>query len=92
METPGGGESASSRARLEDAGQFVSAGDSQRELFLKHPWSIGGGGASELKEKLETENETRTLQTFVSLIGFVAMTRADDVYFADSAALRRCRI
>ncbi len=29
---------------------FVSVADSPRELFHKHPWSIGGGGAAELKE------------------------------------------
>ena len=31
---------------------FVSVDDSQRGQFLKHPWSIGGGGAAELKESL----------------------------------------
>ena len=33
--------------------EFVSVGDSPRELFLKHPWSIGGGGAAELKEQID---------------------------------------
>ena len=33
--------------------EFVSVGDSPRALFHKHPWSIGGGGAAELKERLE---------------------------------------
>ena len=28
-------------------------GDSPRELFHKHPWSIGGGGAAELKEQFD---------------------------------------
>ena len=32
--------------------EFVSVGDSPRELFHKHPWSIGGGGAAELKEQI----------------------------------------
>ena len=43
-----------SRARMSE---FVSVGDSPRELFHKHPWSIGGGGASELKEQLEERSE-----------------------------------
>ena len=34
--------------------EFVSVGDSPRELFHKHPWSIGGGGAAELKDQLKT--------------------------------------
>ncbi len=38
--------------------EFVSVGDSQRELFHKHPWSIGGGGAAELKEQLEDSCDT----------------------------------
>ena len=34
--------------------EFVSVGDSLREMFHKHPWSIGGGGAAELKEQLHS--------------------------------------
>ena len=79
METHGGVESASSRARLENAAQFVSAGDSQRELFLKHPWSIGGGGASELKEQLERGAAAR-LDTHADSIGITAFTLEDDIF------------
>ncbi|MFN5437181.1 MAG: Eco57I restriction-modification methylase domain-containing protein, partial [Planctomyces sp.] len=79
METPAGGQSASSRARLEDTAQFVSAGDSQRELFLKHPWSIGGGGASELKEEIDSNNAIR-LSAIVESIGFFQDTHADEAF------------
>lgn len=34
---------------------WMSASDSPRANFHKHPWSIGGGGAAELKEKLDEE-------------------------------------
>ena len=33
--------------------EFVSVADTPRESFHKHPWSIGGGGAAELKEMLD---------------------------------------
>jgi hypothetical protein len=32
---------------------FVSVADIPRATFAKHPWSIGGGGVSELKEQIE---------------------------------------
>src|SRR5262245_24825522 len=32
---------------------FVSVADSQRENFHRHPWSIGGGGVSDLNEQLD---------------------------------------
>ena len=32
---------------------FVSTNDTPRGQFGKHPWSIGGGGAAELKELLD---------------------------------------
>jgi len=35
--------------------EFVSVADSPRDSFHKHSWSIGGGGASELKDQLDKE-------------------------------------
>ncbi len=62
--------------------EFVSVGDSSRELFGKHPWSIGGGGAAELKEQLE-ESAATTLGTICTEhIGFVAVNGEDDALFA----------
>src|SRR5439155_23442120 len=37
--------------------EFVTVTDISRETFAKHPWSIGGGGALELKDQLETAAE-----------------------------------
>lgn len=61
--------------------QFVSSCDSQRALFLKHPWSIGGGGASELKELIE-ETSNDALAQFVDAIGPMAITALDEVFIA----------
>ena len=63
--------------RAESESEFVSSDDSSRELFSKHPWSIGGGGASELKEKLEGGDPTK-LDKLTSCIGFSAILGEDE--------------
>ncbi|HRF00728.1 MAG TPA: BREX-2 system adenine-specific DNA-methyltransferase PglX [Pirellulaceae bacterium] len=67
---------------------YVSAGDSPRELFEKHPWSIGGGGASELKEELEERAKSR-LESQVEVIGIVGMSNADELMLAPRQAFMR---
>lgn len=59
--------------------EFVSSSDSERTLFYKHPWSIGGGGASELKEQLE-ENACKILEELGDSIGITCFTLEDDLY------------
>ena len=59
--------------------EFVSAGDSSRDGFQKHPWSIGGGGASELKEQLD-EKAITNLDNVVAEIGYVCITKADELF------------
>ncbi|MGA7496191.1 MAG: BREX-2 system adenine-specific DNA-methyltransferase PglX, partial [Isosphaeraceae bacterium] len=56
---------------------FVSTSDSLREPFNKHPWSIGGGGAAQLKERLD-EGRERTLSEVVDEIGFLVITGEDN--------------
>jgi hypothetical protein len=48
--------------------RYISVNDSPREAFHKHPWSIGGGGAAELKEMLD-EGAATTLCNQSSEIG-----------------------
>ncbi len=55
---------------------YVSSGDSDRSLFHSHPWSIGGGGASELKEHIELSSKS-ILGKCVS-IGIGAITGEDN--------------
>ncbi|MGO8896902.1 MAG: BREX-2 system adenine-specific DNA-methyltransferase PglX [Isosphaeraceae bacterium] len=62
--------------------QFVSVGDSPRELFHKHPWSIGGGGAAELKKQLE-ERGTQQLDEIIESMGFMAITGEDEVWLME---------
>lgn len=61
---------------------FISVSDAPRSSFLSHPWSIGGGGAAELKELLDDCSES-TLGQICANIGFMAIAGDEDVYFAD---------
>jgi hypothetical protein len=65
---------------------FLSVAGVAREVFAKHPWSLGGGGAADLKALLEGRAES-TLGNLVESIGFGCMTRADELYFAPRHAL-----
>ena len=70
---------------------FVSIEDSDRALFHTHPWTMRGGGALAAKTAIESD-ETTPLAQLIDLIGFVCMTRADQLYFTDRATLTRSRI
>ena len=39
------------------SGRYISVSDLPREKFISHPWSIGGGGAAELKERIDQATE-----------------------------------
>ena len=67
---------------------FVSVNDTERERFASHPWSIGGGGAAELKERLEKTCE-RTLSSLANAIGIVSVTGEDDLFLQDAATFKR---
>ncbi len=71
--------------------QFVSVGDVPRERFHSHPWSIGGGGAAELKEALE-EIAHSTLEQQCYEIGFGAVTREDEAFRVSRAVALRHHI
>jgi hypothetical protein len=74
--------------------EWISVADSPRDNFHHHPWSIGGGGASELKEQIEEGAQT-TLGKFVDQlrgkpnIGITAFTLEDDIYVQPNLVLQR---
>ena len=70
----------------EDA--YTSSADVSRSTFSSHPWSVGGGGASDLKEVVESKCK-RKLKDIVCEIGFGAVTREDDVYLISREVARR---
>jgi hypothetical protein len=67
---------------------YLSVADSPRANFHKHPWSIGGGGAAELKEELDERAES-PLADVASEIGVLGMTNADEVMLAPASTFRR---
>ncbi len=52
--------------------EFVSVNDTPRATFARHPWSIGGAGASDLKEAIE-EKTTRTVNSLVAVHRFTVL-------------------
>ena len=76
--------------------EFVSVADVPRERFQKHPWTISGGGVSELKEVLE-QARSAPLLDYIESIGFGAILGEDDAFAhtSGSPSLRdvaTCRI
>ncbi len=70
--------------------EFVSVGESIRELFHKHPWSIGGGGASELKELLD--EATAQILGEIADPGVAVVTLDDDAFQLDAKTACRSGI
>ncbi|KKN10806.1 hypothetical protein LCGC14_1032900 [marine sediment metagenome] len=73
------------RAGTED--EFVSVVDTERERFHKHPWSIGGGGAAELKTLLDDSSTTK-LGKIVTVVGFGAILGEDEAFGAPREGTR----
>ena len=69
---------------------FTSTADVPRVTFTSHPWSIGGGGASDLKDRIESTAST-TLEELTSSIGFMCITKEDNVFPQPFEVLRRQR-
>lgn len=62
--------------------EFVSVVDTQRSIFGKHPWSVGGGGTAELKEQLEDLADKR-LSAITAATGFMVVTGEDDIFLRE---------
>jgi len=59
--------------------QFISVADLERSKFSRHPWSIGGGGASELKQLLD-ELHADCLDKNIDDIGIAVVTLEDEAF------------
>ncbi len=58
---------------------FVSVVDLARERLASHPWSLGGGGAAELKVTIE-RGSTMDVRQIADHIGITSVTGEDDLY------------
>lgn len=74
-----------SRAGFEN--EYVSVSTLPRETLAEHPWSLGGGGAAELKAELERA-ATMRLGELVSTVGAMSVIRADEAYELPGDTLR----
>ncbi len=72
-------------------GTYVSIADASRESFAKHPWSIGGGGAAELKQAFDDFCEVR-LASRAQDIGPACFPGNDDAFVFDSSCSTRQRL
>jgi hypothetical protein len=57
---------------------YVGVVDLDRDRLAKHPWSIGGGGAADLKELLDRRG-AQQLGSIASEVGFGGITGEDNV-------------
>jgi hypothetical protein len=71
--------------------EFVSVTNISRKAFAKHPWSIGGGGATELKQSIE-ESCSALLGQLVENIGRTSVVGEDDCWIFDSMTPRRLKV
>jgi len=81
--------------RLGSHSEFVSVSDLPRDRFHEHPWNLGGGGAAELLEKIQSDGTDGTipLKDFVEGIGTTAITGEDYLFmFPDRSSVGRLRI
>ena len=77
--------------QIDNAGsesEFVSVADTARSVFGRHPWSIGGGGAADLKETIEAAG-IGAFGGRATAMGFFGISAADEIMLADAASLRR---
>ncbi len=70
---------------------FTSSADVPRSIFQSHPWSIGGGGASDVMEIVES-NKKLSLSDVSTSIGFASFPGLDDAFVMDRSSLVRREI
>lgn len=73
------------------ASPYVSVSDSLAFSFHEHPWSIGGGGAVELKDHLDTSRE-RLRSRIEPPIGRAVRIGQEDAFIFGPARLHSTRI
>ncbi|HQP39610.1 MAG TPA: BREX-2 system adenine-specific DNA-methyltransferase PglX, partial [Polyangiaceae bacterium] len=61
-------------------GSFVSVSDVERERFASHPWSLGGGGAAELRDRIEVTGQRQLSHLNVD-IGRTMHTGLDEAFY-----------
>jgi hypothetical protein len=68
-------------------GQRVSIQNAPRTSLANHPWPMGGGGAAELKQRLD-EARVQSLEDATADIGVIGRSSADDAFVASFGRFR----
>jgi hypothetical protein len=68
---------------------WTSTADLGPEYFGKHPWSLTGGGAAQLRSRIEDQGSRVLGDVIMGRIGFASFPGADECFFAPESALRR---
>ncbi|MFF0691316.1 BREX-2 system adenine-specific DNA-methyltransferase PglX [Streptomyces tendae] len=71
--------------------EWVSVEDVERGRFAEHPWSLGGGGAGDLRARVESASTVR-LGSVSESIGITCFTLEDDLYLMPKHAARTAGI
>ncbi|MGI2111256.1 BREX-2 system adenine-specific DNA-methyltransferase PglX [Shewanella frigidimarina] len=66
-------------AKGENENDYITAINRERYIYNIHPWSLNGGGDSELKEILDSTSKS-LLQDRISIIGFGAILGEDEAF------------
>jgi hypothetical protein len=67
---------------------WVGCADLKRERLAKHPWSLSGGGADALFEKVDSFSEVR-LKSRLARVGLYGVIGADEAAIAPAETFRR---
>jgi hypothetical protein len=68
--------------------EWITVTDLDRSTLAKYPWSLSGGGASDLLAQVE-RSATGKLQDRSQSVGITSFTLEDDVYVRTRSAFRR---
>ncbi|PWJ48442.1 hypothetical protein SAMN06264364_1306 [Quadrisphaera granulorum] len=72
--------------------EWVSVVEAPRRTFLRHPWSLTGGGANLLGRHLMANSASTLGDVILGKIGFASFPGADDAFFASGRSLVRAGI
>jgi hypothetical protein len=74
--------------KIDYENEFISSGMKPRELYSRHPWSLVGGGAVELKLLIETKFSS-ILKDYAEKIGPASFPGIDEAFVYPKGALER---
>jgi hypothetical protein len=75
----------------DDSNIFVSVATLTRDELRRHPWSLGGGAAGEIRAAIEEAATQKLLPDVAARLGMMTILKQDDLYFEPPPGLARVR-